>query len=162
VTVRVEDGRGGSDTQSFVIELAGNRPPEIVSEPVTTAFVGRPYSYDVDAVDLDRDSLTYSLQDSSAGMTIDPATGRSFWPLPPGDPITEFAIPTPNGRPFGITTGSDGNIWFSEYGGNKIAKMSPAGNVLAEYVIPTSNSSVNGITLGPDGNVWFVEAGTMA
>src|SRR5262249_54472140 len=63
VTVRVDDGRGGFDTQSFTIAVASmaNRPPEIVSDPVTNAFAGHPYTYDVDAIDPDNDSLTYSL-----------------------------------------------------------------------------------------------------
>src|SRR5262249_55730842 len=40
VTVRVEDGRGGFDEQSFRIDVQpqpGNRPPVITSEPVTVA-----------------------------------------------------------------------------------------------------------------------------
>src|SRR4029077_10927901 len=54
--------------------------------------------------------------------------------------------------------GPDGNLWFTEYGGNKIGRISPAGAMLAEFPIPTPGSAPNGITAGPDGNLWFVEA----
>src|SRR5262249_40019537 len=40
---------------------------------------GRPYDYDVEAVDGDGDSLTYALAAAPAGMTIDAATGRIHW-----------------------------------------------------------------------------------
>ncbi len=160
VSLMVSDGRGGTATQSYTILVQpepGDHPPVIISQPVTTAVAGQAYTYPVKAIDPDGDPLTYSLTTAPQGMTIDPTTGVASWTAPPADPITEFDIPTPNSEPLGIAIGADGNIWFSEHNGNKIAKMSPAGTVLAEYTIPTPNSHVNGITLGPDGNIWFVE-----
>ena len=41
----------------------------------------RVYRYDADATDPDGDSLTYSLVDAPAGMSIDPATGAISWPV---------------------------------------------------------------------------------
>jgi streptogramin lyase len=70
--------------------------------------------------------------------------------------VTEFPIPTSNSQPVGITVGRDGNLWFTEYGGNKIGRITPAG-VVTEFAIPTAGSQPYGITLGPDGNVWFTE-----
>ncbi len=82
VTARVEDGRGGSDTQSFTIDLS-NHAPEIVTDPVTTATPGRPYTYDVNATDSDADPLAYSLTQAPTGMTIDAASGVISWAVPP-------------------------------------------------------------------------------
>ena len=82
VTVRVDDGRGGFDEQSFTIDVIGNRPPEIVSEPVVNAAPGSQYLYDVDAIDPDEDPLTYMLTESPAEMTINESDGRIVWDVP--------------------------------------------------------------------------------
>jgi streptogramin lyase len=83
--------------------------------------------------------------------------------------IIEFAVPTANSGPFGITAGPDGNIWFTEAGftflggvtggGNKIGRITTAGST-TEFSIPTAGSFPVGITAGPDGNLWFIEAST--
>ena len=73
VSVRVSDGNGGADTQSFQILVDGgasNSAPSIDSTPVTTAAEEQPYSYDVNASDLDGDTLTYSLDIAPGGMSI--------------------------------------------------------------------------------------------
>jgi virginiamycin B lyase len=70
--------------------------------------------------------------------------------------ITQFAVPTANGGPTGITVGPDGNLWFTEWFGNKIGRLTPAGQV-TEFPIPTLQSFPDGITAGPDGNLWFTE-----
>jgi virginiamycin B lyase len=56
-----------------------------------------------------------------------------------------------------MTPGPDGNIWFTEFRGNRIGRMSPQGRLLDEFPIPTPNSGAEGIAVGPDGNVWFTE-----
>jgi virginiamycin B lyase len=70
--------------------------------------------------------------------------------------ITEFAIPTQNSEPYGITSGPDGNLWFTEANGNKIGRLTSQG-IITEFAIPTQNSEPYGITSGPDGNLWFTE-----
>jgi streptogramin lyase len=57
----------------------------------------------------------------------------------------------------GITAGPDGNLWFTEYGGNKIGRITTAGSI-TEFAIPTANSGPTGITAGHDGNLWFTES----
>jgi hypothetical protein len=80
VAVEVSDGRGGTASQSFTIEVqAINNPPNITSTPVTTGTEGMLYTYDVDAEDADGDTLTYSLTLFPDGMTIDPDTGLIQW-----------------------------------------------------------------------------------
>jgi virginiamycin B lyase len=60
--------------------------------------------------------------------------------------------------PSSITSGSDGNLWFTEYGGNKIGRIT-TGGAITEYTIPTGSSGPWGITSGPDNNIWFTEMG---
>jgi hypothetical protein len=57
----------------------------------------------------------------------------------------------------GITAGPDGNLWVTEFSGQRIGKITPAGTI-TEYPIPTVASYPWGITAGPDGNLWFTES----
>jgi len=70
--------------------------------------------------------------------------------------IVEFALPSANAGPFGIASGSDGNLWVTERGVNKIGRMTPSG-MATEYSLPTPNAQPQAITAGLDGNLWFVE-----
>ena len=70
--------------------------------------------------------------------------------------INEFNVPTAGSQPWGIASGPDGNLWFTEAYGNKIGRITPGG-VITEFAIPTSDGQPYGITAGPDGNLWFVE-----
>ncbi len=56
-----------------------NHPPIITSQPVLTVVAGTPYRYDVDAVDADGDTLTYSLLTFPNNMSIDSLTGLINW-----------------------------------------------------------------------------------
>jgi len=57
-----------------------NNPPAITSSPVTTATEGESYGYDVDATDPDAgDVLTFSLDVSPTGMSIDSGSGLIAW-----------------------------------------------------------------------------------
>lgn len=73
--------------------------------------------------------------------------------------VTEFAIATANAKPLGMTTGPDGNLWFTETESHKIGKMTTQGDLLAEYDIPGSHPYPVGIVAGADGNLWFADAG---
>jgi virginiamycin B lyase len=55
-----------------------------------------------------------------------------------------------------MTTGPDGNLWFTEIGASKIGRITTSGSI-SEFVIPTASSGPFGITAGPDGNHWFTE-----
>ena len=56
-----------------------NHPPEIVTEPDTTATQDVLWTYDCDANDADGDPLTYSLVLAPASMTINDQTGLVEW-----------------------------------------------------------------------------------
>src|SRR5579863_2120682 len=70
--------------------------------------------------------------------------------------VTFVEYPTPTGAsvPTWITSGPDGNLWFTEGSANKIGKITPSG-AITEYG-PTGAVPV-GIVAGPDGNLWFTE-----
>jgi virginiamycin B lyase len=70
--------------------------------------------------------------------------------------ITEFAIPTANSFPFGITAGPDGALWFTEIDAHKIGRITVDGAV-TEYSVGgnPSGSPLLNITAGPDGALWF-------
>ncbi len=70
--------------------------------------------------------------------------------------INEFTVPTANSNLGDIATGPDGNLWFTEFDGNKIGRITTAG-AITEFTIPTTGSTPYGITAGPDGNLWFAE-----
>jgi streptogramin lyase len=65
--------------------------------------------------------------------------------------VTEFSNPTD------IT--SDGtNLWFTEQGTNKIAKITTGLTpTITEFSVPTANSQPYGVALGSDGKIWFTE-----
>lgn len=69
--------------------------------------------------------------------------------------ITEFKVPTDsnNSGPYFITSGPDGNLWFTKYYTSKIGRITPKGK-LTEFDVP---SFPGGITSGSDGNLWFTE-----
>ena len=95
-------------------------------------------------------SLSWVL--TSMAIVLTPAIASAFTPS-----IHEFTVPAGSGsQPFHITTGPDGNLWFTEQTGNNIGKITPTGTV-TEYPVPTYNSQPGSITAGPDGNLWFTE-----
>ena len=74
--------------------------------------------------------------------------------------ITEFRptgiSQTATSDPLGITTGPDGNLWFTEYNANKVAKVTTSGT-FTEYTLVAASSQPRGITVGSDGNLWVAE-----
>src|SRR6266571_5069926 len=73
--------------------------------------------------------------------------------------ITEYWVPTPSSWPSGITAGPDGNLWFTEFDGERIGRITIEG-AITEYTVPTLYSGPWGIAPGSDGNLWFTEYDT--
>jgi virginiamycin B lyase len=73
-----------------------------------------------------------------------------------GQTVTEFPLPNAGSNPWGIATGPDGAVWFTEFGRNTIGRITTAG-VVSEFAIPTPNSGPIGISSGPDATLWFAE-----
>jgi hypothetical protein len=82
VTVQVSDGTA-ADTQSFVLTItAVNDAPVITSTAVTADDGSGTYSYDVNATDIDGDTMVFSLVSAPTGMTINSSTGVIGWTVP--------------------------------------------------------------------------------
>jgi RHS repeat-associated protein len=93
VIVQVSDGLGGMANQEFTICVhpdPSNHAPIIVSRPVTQLADGV-YSYDVDAVDADNDEVSYALDQSPNGMSINATTGLISW-LPSAQSPTQVDV----------------------------------------------------------------------
>lgn len=70
-----------------------------------------------------------------------------------GAVITEFG---PTGfSPMDITTGADGNVWYSYSSG--IGRITPTGLVTEFAVSLPAGANPASIAAGPDGNLWFTE-----
>ncbi|MGA9945851.1 MAG: hypothetical protein WBE79_14565 [Candidatus Cybelea sp.] len=100
------------------------------------------------------------------------AKDGSVWFTDPGDyqvghiangKATLYRAPTQYCSPYGITIGSDQNVWVAEQcptTTSRIGRITPTGS-WKEYVLPTKNEATtpgDGITAGPDGNLWYTVA----
>ncbi len=78
IFVQASDGRGGTASQRYNIVVnatASNRPPLIVSAPLTNAQPGTNYRYTLIARDPDNQPLQYALVTGPSGMSIDRNSG---------------------------------------------------------------------------------------
>jgi streptogramin lyase len=84
--------------------------------------------------------------------------------------ITRFLLPDLDSVVDGITTGPDGNLWFSDLyfvsgktteGKSAIGRITPTGSI-KKFPIPGAGSSPGNISQGPDSNLWFTESGNNA
>lgn len=72
--------------------------------------------------------------------------------------FTEIAIPTPGSVPMGVW-GSGTTVWFTEFQGNKIGKISVGAETsLSEVAIPTANAGPLSLSGGDLAGIWFTEA----
>jgi len=70
--------------------------------------------------------------------------------------VTQFPVPTKHAEPLAITPGTHGDLWFSEYGANRIGRITTKGRV-TEYRFPTLKRPGRVVT-ARDGSIWV--AGT--
>jgi hypothetical protein len=73
-TVKTSDGKGGDtklEVPLQVIEAIPNRPPDITSNPRTTARPSSSYFYKLAATDPDGNPITFTLVSKPVGMTVD-------------------------------------------------------------------------------------------
>lgn len=79
--------------------------------------------------------------------------------LPPLAPITEYAIPTANSGPNGITAGPDGSMWFTEYNTANIGRVTMTGS-MSDTNVPPTNAQAEPfqIAVGADNALWYTES----
>ncbi len=63
-----------------------------------------------------------------------------------------------NPDPVGITTGPDGNIWFTEANVGRIGRVNLPSKTITEFSLPSSSEQPLTIAPGPDKNLWFTDS----
>jgi virginiamycin B lyase len=90
-----------------------------------------------------------------------PITSGTPTPAPTPTPgvTSQYPIPTASSEPLGISLGSDGNLWITEFASSKVAQLNSAGQI-SENVTPSHRAGPYGIASGPGPNlnVWFTES----
>jgi RHS repeat-associated protein len=101
VQITADNGHGGTAVQVYdliVVATATDHAPDITSSPRTITRLDRTYLYAVQATDPDGDPLTFTLDTSPAGMTID-ATGMIRWdPTPAQFGANQVVVRVSDGR----------------------------------------------------------------
>lgn len=69
----------------------------------------------------------------------------------------EYAVPTAASGPFGIVTGTDSFLYFTEQAGSKIGQLTTGGS-FKELATTTASAGPAGIIVGPDNHLWFAES----
>src|SRR5262249_4983129 len=69
--------------------------------------------------------------------------------------MREFALPG-RGRPYGVASAPDGNVWFGDRGNNAIGVVTPGGHI-AEYPLPTPNAQPTAVVPLALGDFAFTE-----
>jgi virginiamycin B lyase len=70
-------------------------------------------------------------------------------------PITYTFVGTGSSRPFWITPGPDGNLWFTDTDASAVGRITPAGTV-TEFKVGKGKRPY-AIVAAADGNLWFTE-----
>ncbi|WP_253256817.1 Ig-like domain-containing protein [Microcystis aeruginosa] len=156
ISISVEDGKGGRDTQTYnlgvvtnVIDSQPNRPPVFVSNPVVSGNINTEYRYDADATDADNDNLTYSVINAPNGLVINQNTGVvTFTPTVSG--ATEITLQVDDGKG-GIAT-QKYNLFVSQSIGDNNAPIitsEPVTEILAgnNYQYQVIAEDIDGDTL---------------
>ncbi|MHB0954937.1 MAG: putative Ig domain-containing protein [Pirellulaceae bacterium] len=79
-------------TYDLVFFAGVNQAPRITTVPDIEALGGQPYAYDVDAIDADGDTLTFSLVAAPDTMTVHADTGEIIWNPTSADQGTHTVI----------------------------------------------------------------------
>lgn len=81
------------------------------------------------------------------------ASGNDLWKME-NDGFKRYPIPTPGAKPAVMASDDQGILWFSEWRGSHIGRISADGKI-KEYLIPAEEESPRAIAVDHDGHVWF-------
>jgi virginiamycin B lyase len=104
--------------------------------------------------------LVFIATGSDGNLWFTDYTGNQVGKMTTSGTVTFYNPPTAGSEPDGITSGPDGDIYFTEAGVGKIGAIVPStGQIVESATLPSgAGSGPYIITTGPDGNVWFTEA----
>jgi virginiamycin B lyase len=99
--------------------------------------------------------FTWVEMDASEARPYDANIGM----ITPSGDITKFPVSSDHGWPrMHIVAGSDGNMWFTQPGGDLVGSISVTGTI-ATHSTPSPGSFPNDIARA-SGDLWFTESGT--
>ena len=71
--------------------------------------------------------MPYGITSGPGGMWFTESSGDRVGRITAAGEVTEFSAGlTPNGRPTGIATGADGNLWVAQEQADSIARITPS------------------------------------
>jgi len=94
--------------------------------------------------------------DGAPWIALNGGPGSALGRIASDGSIALHVVSSANVQIAGITTGSDGALWFTEAATNKIGRMTTSGT-LTEYPVPTANAGLGRIVAGPNNTLWFTE-----
>ncbi len=110
----------------------------------------------IEDIAVDRNGNIWFLADSFFffGAVVPQYVGR----MTPAGVIAEFQLP-PSSIILSseITSAPDGTVWFTEYFGSKIGRIT-TDDVVSEFGTPTPEARPSRIAVSDNGNVWFAES----
>ncbi|WP_182865076.1 FG-GAP-like repeat-containing protein [Rhodopirellula sp. JC639] len=112
------------DVPVSVVGSLANAKPQIQSSPILAAVVDQRYIYDLEAVDPDRDPLSYALLDGPAGMSLDPVAGTLRW-TPAEDQRGEHEVVIRVADTFGAETIHSFKLVARRFGGPPVIQSVP-------------------------------------
>ena len=115
---------------------------EVKEYPLPDPKVKDPHTIVIDHNGL----VWFTAQNGNALGMLDPKTEK----------ITLTSPPTRNAKPYGMAVNSKNQVWFVEFGSNKIATI--AGDMgIREYLLPNADTRPRRIAISPDDMVWYTD-----
>ncbi len=89
--------------------------------------------------------------DGSVWVTLQSA--NQLLRIAPDGSMSSFDIPTRSSSPADVAVDGKGVVWFIEFRGNKIGRLSNGS--FEEFAIGKESAGLTGLDAAPDGSVWF-------
>jgi len=134
-------GGGGGDStgqQTSPPPSTTNQNPTISGSPPTSATVGQAYSFKATATDPDNDTLTYSVANQPAWLSINSSTG-----VLSGTPTAAGSF---NNITITVSDGKGGSASLAAFSVAVAAATTGAGTVTLNWGAPTTNSDGTALT----------------
>jgi streptogramin lyase len=137
----------GADNNVWFIDQVGNKIGHVTHAGVITGFFIP-----------QKASNTVSLTEGPDGAVWFTEAGASMiGRLSSGLVFTHVLVPA-GSSPRGITTGSDGNLYYTLYGRHEVGRLNPTTKAtLNTFATLPSGAGPTRIASGPDGNLWVTE-----
>jgi streptogramin lyase len=143
-------GKGKGET------IASPSPAPVATGPGTTAANGTTQTYNYTGNDLDE--TLYTSTTSSAILGSQGTAKVDYTPTF----VKKYADTAEADTNF-ITTGPDGNLWFTDFGTSAIGLIAPSTGAITHFTVTSATSSTNGapepegIVAGPNSTMYFAD-----